>query len=84
MALATKSYELANGFAVMSADELYFINAGSGDNYGLTPITSPSKPNGVSVSTSGVTIKDGNNTINITGNLNPSHPSVTVSCSHSK
>jgi hypothetical protein len=28
--LAMQSYEQANGFAVMDADELYYINAGSG------------------------------------------------------
>jgi len=34
--LAMQSYEQANGFAVMDADELYYINAGSGVSGDLT------------------------------------------------
>jgi hypothetical protein len=82
--LLTKCFDDSNGFAEMTMDELFFINAGSGNMYGLTPVNTPSNPDGVNVSSSGLTIKDGSNTITVTCNPNPTHPSVSLSCSHSK
>ena len=59
MTLAAKSYE-QNGFAVMEADELYFINGGSGS-------TGNSSSNGGNNGHSGKTVTIGNTTITVTG-----------------
>lgn len=40
--LAMQSYEQPNGFAVMDADELYYINAGSSTEY--NPVMTPTDP----------------------------------------
>lgn len=55
--LALQSNEQANGFAAVSADELYLINGGSG-NWGF--------------SNGGLTYTSGNTSVTLSGSLKPS------------
>ena len=55
--LALQSYEQANGFSAVSADELYFINGGSGS---------------WSFSNGGLTYTSGNTSVTFSASLKPS------------
>ncbi len=55
--VALQSYEQANGFSAVSADELYFINGGSGS---------------WSFSNGGLTYTSGNTSVTLSGTLKPS------------
>lgn len=61
--LALKSYEQSNEFSVLSADELYFINGGSG----LTECIQEILPPAITISDHGITAPFGNGEIFISG-----------------
>ena len=61
--LALKSYEQSTGFSALSADELYFINGGSG----LSEVIQKVLPPGIKVTDSGVSIPFGKGEIVISG-----------------
>ncbi len=58
--LALKCYEQNEGFSVIGADELFFINGGS---VSLPSYHAPTPSNGVSLGSGGVVITDGNTTV---------------------
>jgi len=76
--LALRSYEQANGFSTITADELFYVNGGSGERItmpSIPAITTPSK-DGWSLSNGGLTYTTGNVDVTISGTLDPS---ITVS-----
>ena len=72
--LALKSCEYVSGLSVMTADELYYVNGGSGggNSYNVNlPSYSSTNKNGWSLSNGGVTYTSGNKSVTISGNLKP-------------
>lgn len=70
--LALKSYEQANGFSVLTEDELFFINGGSGESISIDGIKNAVEqvlPPSITITDNGLTAPFGDGTVSISVDL---------------